>query len=126
MTVRRSGIENWKDYEKESPPSVSTNLKPTIMNEKQMAKLYYLNRLLGVYIKFLPRFESYEVVFNESTKQVEVKFFKKVQVVYTNGETGYAENKSEAAFYATELGRTIVVYKSKLKDKFKNRHKWNG
>ena len=55
------------------------------MNEKQMAKLYYLKRLLGVYIKFLPRFESYEVVFNESTKQVEVKFFKKVQVVYTNG-----------------------------------------
>lgn len=96
------------------------------MNEKQMAKLYYLKRLLGVYIKFLPRFESYEVVFNESTKQVEVKFFKKVQVVYTNGETGYAENKSEAAFYATELGRTIVVYKSKLRDKFKNRHKWNG
>ena len=126
MTVRRSGIENWKDYEKESPPSVTTNLKQTIMNEKQMAKLYYLKRLLGVYIKFLPRFESYEVVFNESTKQVEVKFFKKVQVVYTNGETGYAENKSEAAFYATELGRTIVVYKSKLKDKFKNRHKWNG
>lgn len=126
MTVRRSGIENWKDYEKENPPSVSTNLKSTIMNEKQMAKLYYLKRLLGVYIKFLPRFESYEVVFNESTKQVEVKFFKKVQVVYTNGETGYAENKSEAAFYATELGRTIVVYKSKLKDKFKNRHKWNG
>ena len=126
MTVRRSGIENWKDYEKESPPSVTTNLKQTIMNEKQMAKLYYLKRLLGVYIKFLPRFESYEVVFNESTKQVEVKFFKKVQVVYTNGETGYAENKSEAAFYATELGRTIVVYKSKLRDKFKNRHKWNG
>lgn len=126
MTVRRSGIENWKDYEKESPPSVTTNLKPTIMNEKQMAKLYYLKRLLGVYIKFLPRFESYEVVFNESTKQVEVKFFKKVQVVYTNGETGYAENKSEAAFYATELGRTIVVYKSKLREKFKNRHKWNG
>ena len=126
MTVRRNGTENWKDYEKESPPSVSTNLKQTIMNEKQMAKLYYLKRLLGVYIKFLPRFESYEVVFNESTKQVEVKFFKKVQVVYTNGETGYAENKSEAAFYATELGRTIVVYKSKLKDKFKNRHKWNG
>ena len=96
------------------------------MNEKQMAKLYYLKRLLGVYIKLLPRFESYEVVFNESTKQVEVKFFKRVPVVYTNGEEGFAENKSEAAFYATELGRTIVVYKSKLRDKFKNRHKWNG
>ena len=97
-----------------------------IMNEKQLAKLYYLKRLLGIYIKFLPRFESYEVVFNESTKQVEVKFFKKVPVVYTNGEEGYAENRSEAAFFATELGRIVVVYKTKLKDKFKNRHKWNG
>lgn len=91
-----------------------------------MAKLYYLKRLLGVYIKFLPRFESYEVVFNEKTKMVEVKFFKRVPVVYTSGVEGYAENKSEAAFYAAELGRIIAVYKTKLKDKFKNRKKWNG
>ena len=97
-----------------------------IMNEKQLAKLYYLKRLLGIYIKFLPRFESYEVVYNERLKQVEVQFFKKVPVVYTNGEEGYAENRSEAAFFATELGRIVVVYKTKLKDKFKNRHKWNG
>ena len=96
------------------------------MNEKQLAKLYYLKRLLGIYIKFLPRFESYEVVYNERLKQVEVQFFKKVPVVYTNGEEGYAENRSEAAFFATELGRIVVVYKTKLKDKFKNRHKWNG
>lgn len=96
------------------------------MTEREMAKLYYLKRLLGVYIKFLPRFESYEVIFNEKTKMVDVKFFKKVPVVYTNGEEGYAENKAEAAFYATELGRIIAVYKTKLRDKFKNRKKWNG
>lgn len=92
------------------------------MNEKQLAKLYYLKRLLSLYVKFLKSYNSYSVVFNEKTSEVEVKFYKKIKVMSSMGVEIDSENRSETSFFASDIGRIVSIYKRKMNNKFKTRH----
>lgn len=96
------------------------------MNEKQLAKLYYLKRLLNIYVRFLSGYDRFGLEYDDTTSMVKVKFYKTVDVVLSNGNPAVADNTSESVFYISNIGRVIAVYKFKLKTKFKNRHSWNG
>lgn len=93
------------------------------MNKKHSAKLSYLDRLLSVYIRFIP-YDGYtiSVDYENGRCYVRVGFYKNIRVMNSNNEEMDGQNTREIKFTISEVGKLIVFYKNSLRTAFAKRH----
>lgn len=94
------------------------------MKKKHKFELVYLERLLNAYIKLVP-WDDFSITVEENdTPQcyIRIEFYKRVVATTSENHDIEAYNKSERRYMVTELHKAVMMFKQKLREKFKKRH----